>query len=175
MDFPRIKRLPPYVFNEIGDLCLKARRTGEDIIDFGMGNPDEATPPHIVAKLIEAAAKAPNHRYSVSRGVYKLQAGDRRLVQAALRRRTRSRLRSDRHDRLERGHRALALAILDQGDVVLAPTPTYPIHQYGCIIAGAQVQGVPMRANGEEFFDELTSTVSRMLAAAQVADHEFSA
>src|SRR6202049_1369438 len=73
MDFPRIKRLPPYVFNAIGDLCLKARRAGEDIIDFGMGNPDDATPPHIVAKLIEAASKPANHRYSVSRGVYKLR------------------------------------------------------------------------------------------------------
>jgi len=63
MDFPRIKRLPPYVFNVIGELCLKARRAGEDIIDFGMGNPDDATPPHIVAKLIEAASKPANHRY----------------------------------------------------------------------------------------------------------------
>src|SRR6266478_8184790 len=73
MDFPRIKRLPPYVFNAIGELCLKARREGEDIIDFGMGNPDAATPAHIVAKLVEAATKPPNHRYSVSRGVYKLR------------------------------------------------------------------------------------------------------
>src|ERR1700693_2620866 len=73
IDFPRIKRLPPYVFNAIGDLCLQARRAGEDVIDFGMGNPDEPTPAHIVNKLIEAAAKAPNHRYSVSRGVYKLR------------------------------------------------------------------------------------------------------
>src|ERR1700736_2973801 len=73
MDFPRIKRLPPFVFNAVGELCLKARREGEDIIDFGMGNPDEATPAHIVAKLVEAAAKPPNHRYSVSRGVYTLR------------------------------------------------------------------------------------------------------
>src|SRR5258708_20186676 len=73
MDFPRIKRLPPYVFNAIGELCLKARRAGEDIIDFGMGNPDEPTPPHIVAKLVEAATKNANHRYSVSPGVYKLR------------------------------------------------------------------------------------------------------
>jgi alanine-synthesizing transaminase len=73
MEFPRVKRLPPYVFSAIGELCLKARRVGEDIIDFGMGNPDEATPPHIVNKLIEAAAKVSNHRYSVSRGVYKLR------------------------------------------------------------------------------------------------------
>ena len=73
MDFPRIKRLPPYVFNAIGELCLKARRAGEDIIDFGMGNPDEPTPPHMGAKLVEAAGKGANHRYSVSRGVFKLR------------------------------------------------------------------------------------------------------
>ncbi len=69
MEFSRIKRLPPYVFNVIGELCQKARREGEDVIDFGMGNPDLATPPHIVQKLVEAAAKTANHRYSVSRGV----------------------------------------------------------------------------------------------------------
>ena len=72
-DFPRIKRLPPYVFNIVGDLKQKARRAGEDIIDFGMGNPDGATPPHVVAKLIEAAGKPVNHRYSVSKGIYKLR------------------------------------------------------------------------------------------------------
>src|SRR5262245_59503015 len=73
MDFPRIKRLPPYVFNVIGDLCQTARRAGEDVIDFGMGNPDGATPPHIVNKLVEASAKTANHRYSVSRGIFKLR------------------------------------------------------------------------------------------------------
>lgn len=72
-DFPRIKRLPPYVFNIVGDLKQKARRAGEDIIDFGMGNPDGPTPPHVVAKLIEAASKPVNHRYSVSKGIYKLR------------------------------------------------------------------------------------------------------
>jgi alanine-synthesizing transaminase len=160
MDFPRIKRLPPYVFNAIGELCLKARRAGEDIIDFGMGNPDEPTPPHIVNKLIEAASKAPNHRYSVSRGVYKL----RLAICDWYKRRYGVELDPDSEAIVTIGSKEgiahLALAILDQGDVVLAPTPTYPIHQYGCIIAGAQVQGVPLR-NGEEFFDEMTAAVSR--------------
>ena len=87
MDFPRIKRLPPYVFNAIGELCLKARREGEDIIDFGMGNPDAATPAHIVAKLVEAATKPPNHRYSVSRGRVQAAPGDHGLVSPPLRRR----------------------------------------------------------------------------------------
>jgi len=73
MEFPRIKRLPPYVFNIVGDLKQAARRAGEDIIDLGMGNPDGPTPPHVVNKLIEAAGKTPNHRYSVSRGIYKLR------------------------------------------------------------------------------------------------------
>jgi alanine-synthesizing transaminase len=160
MEFPRIKRLPPYVFNAIGELCLKARRDGEDIIDFGMGNPDEPTPPHIVNKLIEAASKPPNHRYSVSRGVYKL----RLAICDWYKRRYGVELDPDSEAIVTIGSKEgiahLALAILDQGDVVLAPTPTYPIHQYGCIIAGAQVQGVPLR-NGEEFFDEMTAAVSR--------------
>ncbi len=160
MEFPRIKRLPPYVFNAIGELCLKARRAGEDIIDFGMGNPDEATPPHIVAKLIEAAAKPPNHRYSVSRGVYKL----RLAICDWYKRRYGAEFDPDSEAIVTIGSKEgiahLALAILDQGDVVLAPTPTYPIHQYGCVIAGAQVQGVPLR-NGDEFFDEMMAVVSR--------------
>ena len=160
MDFPRIKRLPPYVFNAIGELCLKARRAGEDIIDFGMGNPDEPTPPHIVAKLTEAAAKGANHRYSVSRGVFKL----RLAICDWYRRRYGVELDPDSEAIVTIGSKEgiahMALAILDQGDVVLAPTPTYPIHQYGCIIAGAQVQGVPLR-RGEEFFDELIATVNR--------------
>jgi len=160
MDFPRIKRLPPYVFNVIGDLCLKARREGEDIIDFGMGNPDMPTPPHIVAKLIEAAGKEANHRYSVSRGVFKL----RLAITDWYRRRYGVELDPDSEAIVTIGSKEgiahLAIATLDQGDVVLAPTPTYPIHQYGCIIAGAQVQGVPLH-NGEQFFDELMAVFSR--------------
>jgi alanine-synthesizing transaminase len=161
MDFPRIKRLPPYVFNAIGELCLQARRAGEDVIDFGMGNPDEQTPPHIVAKLVEAAAKPANHRYSVSRGVYKL----RLAICHWYRRRYGVELDPDGEAIVTIGSKEgiahMAIAILDQGDVVLAPTPTYPIHQYGCIIAGAQVQGVPLRSSGEEFYQELTEIVSR--------------
>jgi alanine-synthesizing transaminase len=161
MEFPRIKRLPPYVFNAIGELCLKARQSGEDIIDFGMGNPDEPTPPHIVSKLIEAAGKASNHRYSVSRGIYKL----RLAICDWYRRRYSVELDPDGEAIVTIGSKEgighLALAILDHGDVVLAPTPTYPIHQYGCVIAGAQVMGVPLR-NGEEFFEQLMITVARV-------------
>ncbi|HUY18328.1 MAG TPA: alanine transaminase [Candidatus Binataceae bacterium] len=160
MDFPRIKRLPPYVFNAIGELCLKARRAGEDVIDFGMGNPDGATPAHIVNKLVEAATKPPNHRYSVSRGVYKL----RQAITDWYARGYGVELDPDSEAIVTIGSKEgighMALAILDQGDVVLAPTPTYPIHQYGCVIAGAQVHGVPL-LHGEEFFDHLTEVVGR--------------
>ncbi|HKN09755.1 MAG TPA: alanine transaminase [Pseudomonadota bacterium] len=159
-DFPRIKRLPPYVFSVIGELCLRARRAGEDIIDFGMGNPDGPTPPHIVAKLVEAATKAPNHRYSVSRGVYKL----RLAITDWYKRRFGVELDPDSEAIVTIGSKEgiahLMLAMLDNGDVVLAPTPTYPIHQYGCIIAGAQVQGVPLSQSGDQFFDEMTAAVS---------------
>ncbi len=160
MDFPRIKRLPPYVFNVIGELCLKARRAGEDIIDFGMGNPDGATPKHIVDKLVEAVAKPANHRYSVSRGVHKL----RLAITDWYKRRHGVVLDPDSEAIVTIGSKEgiahLAIAILDQGDVVLAPTPTYPIHQYGCVIAGAQVHGVPLR-DGADFFDELMAVVNR--------------
>ena len=113
-----------------------------------------------MAKLVEAATKTANHRYSVSRGVYKL----RLAICDWYKRRYGVELDPDSEAIVTIGSKEgiahLALAILDQGDVVLAPTPTYPIHQYGCIIAGAQVQGVPMR-RGEDFFDELMATVNR--------------
>jgi alanine-synthesizing transaminase len=158
MEFPRIDRLPPYVFNAIGELCLKARRAGEDIIDFGMGNPDEPTPPHIVNKLVEATAKPSNHRYSVSRGIYKL----RLAICAWYKRRYGVEFDPDAEAIVTIGSKEgighLAIAVLDQGDVVLAPTPTYPIHQYGCIIAGAQVIGIPLQ-HAEDFFDEMLVAV----------------
>jgi len=158
MEFPRITRLPPYVFNAIGELCLKARRAGEDIIDFGMGNPDEPTPPHIVDKLIEATAKVSNHRYSVSRGVYKL----RLAICDWYARRYGVVLDPDSEAIVTIGSKEgighLALAVLDRGDVVLAPTPTYPIHQYGCIIAGAEVFGIPLQ-DGVEFIEEMRVAV----------------
>jgi alanine-synthesizing transaminase len=160
MDFPRIKRLPPYVFNAIGELCLQARRAGEDVIDFGMGNPDEPTPPHIVAKLIEAASKPANHRYSVSRGIHKLRGA----ICDWYKRRYGAEFDPESEAIVTIGSKEgighMMLAILDQGDVVLAPTPTYPIHQYGAVIAGAQVQGVPLHS-GEFFFDELLAVVNR--------------
>jgi len=160
MDFPRIKRLPPYVFNIVGDLKQAARRAGEDIIDLGMGNPDGATPPHVVHKLVEAAAKTPNHRYSVSRGIYKLRVA----ICNWYRRRYAVELDPDSEAIATIGSKEgighLALAILGPGDVVLCPSPTYPIHQYSVIIAGGDLRSVPLIA-GEDFFQHLLDAVKQ--------------
>jgi alanine-synthesizing transaminase len=154
MEFPRIKRLPPYVFNVVGDLKVAARARGEDIIDLGMGNPDHATPPHIVAKLVEAVQKPANHRYSVSRGIYKL----RLAICDWYRRRFDVELDADREAIVTIGSKEgighLALAMLGAGDVVLCPTPTYPIHQYSVIIANGDLRSVPL-VPGQDFFENL--------------------
>src|SRR5437899_8542277 len=158
MEFPRIKRLPPYVFNIVGDLKQAARRAGEDIIDLGMGNPDGPTPPHVVAKLIEAASKTPNHRYSVSRGIYKL----RLAICDWYRRRYGVELDADSEAVATIGSKEglghLALAILGPGDVVLCPSPTYPIHQYSVIIAGGDLRSIPL-IPGEDFFAHLVEAM----------------
>lgn len=154
MEFPRIKRLPPYVFNVIGDLKVAARHRGEDVVDFGMGNPDSATPKHIVDKLIEAAQNPRNHRYSVSRGIYKL----RLAICDWYRRRFDVDLDPDSEAIVTIGSKEgighLSLAMLGAGDVVLAPTPTYPIHQYSVIIANGDLRSVPL-GPGQDFFENL--------------------
>lgn len=159
-DFPRVKRLPPYVFNIIGDLKQQARRAGEDIIDFGMGNPDGPTPPHIVAKLIEAASKPVNHRYSVSRGIFKL----RQAICDWYQRRFAVELDPEREAIVTIGSKEglghLALAVLGPGDVVLCPSPTYPIHQYSVIIAGGDVRPVPLLPGGD-FFEQLVEVLRK--------------
>src|SRR5512143_3164300 len=156
--FPRIQRLPPYVFNIIGDLRQKARRAGEDIIDFGMGNPDGATPPHVVAKLIEAASKPVNHRYSVSKGIYKL----RLAIAAWYKRRYNVDLDADTETIATIGSKEglghLALAILGPGDVVFCPSPTYPIHQYSVVIAGGDLRSIPLVPGGD-FFGHLVEAM----------------
>jgi len=160
MEFPRIKRLPPYVFNIIGDLKLAARRAGEDIIDLGMGNPDAPTPPHVVQKLVEAATKTPNHRYSVSKGIYKL----RLAICDWYKRRYDVDLDPDSEAIATIGSKEgighLALAILGPGDVVLCPSPTYPIHQYSVIIAGGDLLSVPLLP-GEGFLGRLMAAVKQ--------------
>ena len=160
MDFPRIKRLPPYVFNIIGDLKLAARRAGEDIIDLGMGNPDAPTPPHVVQKLVESATKTANHRYSVSKGIHKL----RLAICDWYQRRYDVDLDPDSEAIATIGSKEglghLALAILGPGDVVLCPSPTYPIHQYSVIIAGGDLRLVPLLP-GEGFLDRLIDAVKQ--------------
>jgi alanine-synthesizing transaminase len=158
MDFPRIKRLPPYVFNIVTDLKQQARRAGEDIIDFGLGNPDGPTPPHVVAKLVEAAQKSVNHRYSVSRGIYKL-----RLAAASwYRRRYGVEIDPDTEAVVTIGSKEglahLALAILGAGDIVLCPSPTYPIHQYSVILAGGDLRSIPL-VPGEDFFGHMVEAM----------------
>ncbi|MBP1685716.1 MAG: aminotransferase class I/II-fold pyridoxal phosphate-dependent enzyme [Deltaproteobacteria bacterium] len=157
-DFPRIKRLPPYVFNIVGDLKQQARRAGEDIIDFGMGNPDGPTPPHVVSKLIEAVSKPVNHRYSVSKGIYKL----RLAITDWYRRRYNVDLDPDAEAVATIGSKEglahLALAIIGPGDVVFCPSPTYPIHQYSVIIAGGDLRSIPL-IPGEDFFAHLVEAM----------------
>jgi alanine-synthesizing transaminase len=157
-DFPRIKRLPPYVFNIVNELKAEARRRGEDIIDFGMGNPDGPTPKHIVEKLCEVARREDTHRYSVSRGIPRL----RRAICNWYQRRFGVELDPDREAIVTIGSKEglahLALATVDRGDAVLVPNPTYPIHPYGFVIAGADIRHVPL-VPGRDFFAELEHAI----------------
>ncbi|KTD26193.1 MULTISPECIES: alanine transaminase [Legionella] len=142
--FPRIKRLPPYVFNTLNQLKSEARARGEDIIDFGMGNPDQPTPPHIVDKLIETVQRPDTHRYSMSKGIPRL----RRAMAAWYERNYQVTLDSETQVLTTIGSKEglahLALAISGPGDTVLVPDPAYPIHTYGFIIAGANVKQIPL-------------------------------
>jgi alanine-synthesizing transaminase len=156
-EFFRINRLPPYVFNEVQALKLKARQAGEDIIDFGMGNPDQPSPPHVVDKLIEAAKKSKNHRYSASRGITKL----RQAICAWYQRNYSVSLDPETEAIVTMGSKEglahLALAMVAPGDVVLTPTPSYPIHPYSIIIAGGEVRGFPLRQDSDFFEDMLNA------------------
>ena len=156
--FSRIDRLPPYVFNVVGDLKMAARRRGEDIIDFSMGNPDQPTPKHIVDKLVEAVQRGDTHRYSVSRGVPRL----RRAICNWYRTRYEVELDPDKEAIVTIGSKEglahLAMATVDRGDAVLVPNPAYPIHPYGFVIAGADIRHVPI-GPGVDFFQELDNAI----------------
>ena len=157
-EFPRIKRLPPYVFNIVNELKAKARARGEDIIDFGMGNPDQPTPQHIVDKLVEAAQRRDTHRYSMSRGIPRL----RKAICDWYKRRFDVDLDPERHAIVTIGSKEglahLALATVGPGDAVLVPNPAYPIHPYGFVIAGADIRHVPL-VPGTDFFAELEKAI----------------
>jgi len=143
-EFPRMKRLPPYVFATVNALKMEARRRGEDIIDLGMGNPDMGTPAHIVAKLIEAAGKASNHRYSASKGITKLRVA----ISDWYKRRFNVDIDPETEAIVTIGAKEglshLVLATVMPGDVVLVPNPTYPIHAASVVIAGGQLVSVPL-------------------------------
>ncbi len=157
-EFPRIKRLPPYVFNIVGELKAKARARGEDIIDFGMGNPDQPTPPHIVEKLVEVAQRSDTHRYSVSKGIPRL----RRAICNWYKKRYDVDLDPETESIVTIGSKEglahLALATVGPGDAVLVPNPSYPIHPYGFVIAGADIRHVPMTPD-VDFFSELEKAI----------------
>jgi alanine-synthesizing transaminase len=159
-EFARISRLPPYVFNIIQELKLQARRRGEDIIDFGLGNPDMPTPPHIVEKLIEAVQKPQNHRYSLSRGIYKLRLSItdwyKRNFDVDLDPETEAIATIGSKE----GISHLALAITAPGDSILVPTPTYPIHTYAFILANGDAIQVPL-CKDVDFFEALLEAFKR--------------
>ena len=148
-EFHRIRRLPPYVFAEVNTAKAKARVAGEDIIDLGMGNPDSPTPPHIVAKLVEAVQDPRTHRYSVSKGI----PGLRRALAGYYQRRFDVGLDPETEVIATLGSKEglanLASAITSPGDTILVPNPSYPIHQFGFIIAGAAVRSVPATPDEE--------------------------
>ncbi len=158
-EFPRIKRLPPYVFNIVNELKMQARTRGEDIIDFGMGNPDQPTPKIIVDKLIEAAQRKDTHRYSASKGIPRL----RRAIINWYEKRYNVSLNPETEAIVTIGSKEglahLALATVDTGDTILVPNPAYPIHPYGFVIAGADIHHVPL-IPGVDFFAELVKAIT---------------
>ncbi len=157
-EFPRIKRLPPYVFNIVNDLKAQARRRGEDIIDFGMGNPDRPPAAHLIDKLCEVAKREETHRYSMSRGIPRL----RRAICHWYKRRFDVDLDAEKNTIVTIGSKEglahLALATVEPGDAVLVPNPAYPIHPWAFVIAGADIRHVPLVAGGN-FFAELEKAI----------------
>lgn len=159
-EFRRMTRLPPYVFAEVNDIKMKLRRKGEDIIDLGMGNPDMSTPKHIVDKLVEAAQKGRNHRYSASAGIPKL----RLAISDWYKRRFNVNIDPEQEAIVTLGAKEglshLVLATISPGDVVFAPNPTYPIHPYSVIIAGGDLRSIPIGPD-RDFFEDLTTAAKQ--------------
>ena len=158
-DFSRIERLPRYVFEEINQLKIQARHDGKDIIDFGMGNPDQATPDFIVNKLTETVNKKETHRYSQSKGIPRL----RKAISDWYDRKYNVAIDPEKEAIVTMGSKEglghLALATMDKGDVILVPNPSYPIHPFGFIIAGADIRHVPI-GPGIDFFNQLEEAIA---------------
>jgi len=152
-EFGRIKRLPPYVFSVVTSMKIDARHRGEDIIDLGMGNPDQGTPQHIVDKMVEATQNPKNHRYSASKGITKLRSAIcdwyKRRYDVNLDPETEAVVTIGSKEGLSH----LALATVEPGDVVLTTTPAYPIHPYAVIIAGGEVRSIPLRKDADFIAD----------------------
>ncbi len=161
-EFSRLRRLPPYVFNITAELKMAARRRGEDIVDMSMGNPDGATPAHIVQKLLDSVQRPNTHGYSVSKGIPRL----RRAISNWYRDRYQVEIDPETEAIVTIGSKEglahLMLATLDRGDTVLVPNPSYPIHIYGAIIAGADIRSVKMTP-GVDFFGELQRAIRESL------------
>ena len=162
-EFRRLTRLPAYVFNITGELKAAARKRGEDIIDFGMGNPDGATPKFIVDKLIEAAQRTTTHRYSLSKGIPRL----RKAICDWYKRRYDVDLNPDTEAIVTIGSKEgiahLCLALLDDQDTVAVPNPSYPIHIFGPVIAGSQVQSIQLDpADSDTLYEQLADQLKRM-------------
>jgi alanine-synthesizing transaminase len=157
-DFPRIKRLPPYIFSITDQLKREARARGEDIIDFGMGNPDQPTPQHIVDKLVETVQRGDTHRYSQSKGIPRL----RKAICDWYKKRFDVDLDPESEAIVTLGSKEgiahLAMAVLGPGDTVLVPNPSYPVHPYGFVIADADVRHVPLTKD-LDFFEELEKAI----------------
>ena len=158
--FARLDRLPPYVFEKVDEMKMKLRRAGADLIDLGMGNPDLSTPPHIVNKLVEAAQKGQNHRYSASRGITKL----RLAITNWYKRRFDVSIDPESEAivtiGVKEGISHLILVTIRPGDVVFSPNPTYPIHPYSAIIAGGDWRGIPIEP-GVDFFENLINATKQ--------------
>lgn len=160
-EFSRIKRLPAYVFNITGELKAQARRRGEDIIDFGMGNPDGATPKHIVDKLVETVSNPATHRYSLSRGILGLRKALTRWYDRNYDVTIDPETEAITTIGSKEGIAHLCMATLEQGDVVLVPNPSYPIHIYGPVIGGANIHSIPMHSPAT-FLSELEAQIPLM-------------
>ena len=160
MEFRRIERFPPYVFSIVNDLKMEARRAGEDIIDLGMGNPDIPTPEPVVQKLKEAVENGRNHRYSASRGIPKLRQAICDLYQRSWNVELDPDTEAVAVIGAKEGLSHLAWVLCEPGDSVLVPEPTYPIHTYAMILAGATVTSVPLRF-GSDFFSDLVDAYER--------------
>ncbi|MBI1908562.1 MAG: aminotransferase class I/II-fold pyridoxal phosphate-dependent enzyme [Deltaproteobacteria bacterium] len=160
MEFPRVQQLPPYLLGVVTQMMTEARKKGQDIINLGMGNPDLPTPPVIVGKLIEAASKPKNHRYSISRGIPKLRMAICNWYKKNYNVELDPECEAIATIGAKEGYSHLMLAITQPGDVVLVPNPTYPIHTYACVIAGATVQGVPIDTQ-TDFFQNLEQAIKK--------------